>query len=196
MGKESQAIVGFGERFKSHGGVEINVFYSSNIEYKKPGEVSEHEASHGVINPSNVKLITREPGPGSRGRVEPYRMDTVMAAASIADGHNGTGHDAMIVRYFGSPSDISTAKSTLLSKAEHKHALASAVEAHGTLYNRQVMTVMDHVNHGKPIMVIEKQPDGTVNQREEKIPWYATSADIKYAEPDEMWDVADIPKAA
>ena len=192
MGKEieAQVVIG-GSHFRHKSGYEVSVTSISPIQYVKPGETAIHEAAHGVINPSNVKSITREPGPGYLGKTEVYALDTVMAAGSIADGHSGTGHDMMIVNFFGNPgTDVPTAKSILASRKEHKNALAGAVEAHGTLSNGQVRAVMDEVDNGRPVIIKEKQPNGEIRERAERVRWNAKEIRILANDPEGESDLA------
>lgn len=192
MGREIEASVSLGSTLRHQSGVEISVASRSRIKYETPGETSRHEAAHGVIDPSNVKRISRVPGPGYLGITEVYHPDTVMAAAAHADGHSGTGHDMMLVDLFGSPADLDLAKSTLASRGEEKHALASAVEAHGTLGNGEVQEVMQEVKYGKPVTVTQRHPNGERKQREERINWKANTVRVLVLEPE---GVAELPKA-
>jgi hypothetical protein len=191
MRKEMEATVALGSTFK-HGGYEVRTEVLSSIRYSTPGSKSMHESSHAVINPPNVRLMTKHPDANSEARVEPYFFDARMAAGSIADGHSGTGHDMMLVHFLGNPAiDIPAARSILSQRRDEQLALASATEAHGTLYNGEVMAVMSEVSNGKPVGITEFLPDGEKRERVERIKWNAGEIRLLYREPE---GVAELPK--
>jgi hypothetical protein len=142
-------------------------------EKRKGGKTARHEARHIVaaeLNGTRVLSASVIPGPGYLGITFLSGPDAAAAAAPDAHGDDGTGHDMRIVKQMGvSPEGARHAGKMLLKgKEEHVEAVATALDAAGTLSGSAIREVMRDIDEGDEVTIKIYAPDGTLETKRQR----------------------------
>lgn len=120
----------------------------------EPGATAHHEATHtvaAILTGDNVLEATRISGPGYSGRTRLSRFNPIAFVAAHAKGCRGAGYDLMVLTSLGHDiNSLAGAARGVLSGHEDKiHAVASLIEARGTISGYEALEVMEAVANPK-----------------------------------------------
>ena len=130
------------------------------INLVSPDGTSYHEATHAVaaiLTGSKVLEASRIPGPGYSGITRLDGFNGVAFMAAHAMGCDGTGHDVAVVEWLGhNPDSLAwVARSVLAGRDEEIDAVASAIQARGTISGDEAEEAMDKIlNHEIKVEII------------------------------------------
>ena len=122
----------------------------NQVEKVITSSTSEHEAAHtvaAILTGSNVRRASRIPGPDYLGITELDGFNGVAFMAAHALGYGGTGYDRMVVVQMGHDPNLlaDVARGVLAGYEEEISAVASLIEARGTISGGEAQWAMESV---------------------------------------------------
>ncbi len=171
-------------------GWHISVRPAKPTNSSKFGSTAYHEALHAVasvLTGTGVIEASKEPGPGYLGitRLEKFNLTAFIAAHAM--GCDGTGHDVAVIRMMGhDPGSAAWAARELLVRHEEEiNAVASSIEANGSISGRQVEESMENAANPK-IMIEVTDPTGRMSR------FVARMIDLgEYFDPSQRFSLMD-----
>lgn len=120
----------------------------------KPGATAHHEAAHtvaAILTGDNVLEATRISGPTYLGRTRLSKFNPIAFVAAHARGCSGTGYDLMVLTSLGYDTNslAQAARGVLSGHEEEITAVASLIEANGTISGDEALAIMDAVINPK-----------------------------------------------
>lgn len=120
----------------------------------EPGATSYHEAAHtvaAILTGDSVLEATRISGLGYSGKTRLSRFNPIAFVAAYARGCSGTVYDIMVLTSLGyDANSLAQAARGVLSGQEEKiSAVASLIEAKGTISGDQALAVIEAVTNPK-----------------------------------------------
>lgn len=120
----------------------------------EPGATAHHEAAHtvaAILTGDYVEEATRISGPGYLGRTRLSRFNPIAFVAAHARGCSGTDYDLMVLTSLGYDTNslAQAARGVLSGHEEEIFAVASLIEANGTISGNEALAVIEAVTNPK-----------------------------------------------
>jgi hypothetical protein len=171
MGAEALAFKEKRNTFRLKDGSMVTVRLLNKVRFGSFGSVTDHEKDHAYVASKNgtLRYVTIRSEGNSLGHAALTQEDKVAAAASIAHGHSGTGHDAMLV---GKDTwAIRAAREMMAGKELALHAIGTALEEETTLSAARVANIIADIEGGPTFLIEIQRPDGKVSTQTKAGRW-------------------------
>lgn len=128
------------------------------------GETARHEALHIVADPQRVVSATIKPGPGYQGATWfSGKVSPAAAAAAHAFDCDGTSHDLSLIEG-NVGSAVREARSILRGKEREVAAVASALEASGTLSGNALRSIINDARKAPEVVMLIISRQGKIKE--------------------------------